>query len=72
MKNTQFEVEDVFGDVISKDSFSQELITKLNSFFNKNTVNTNTYIKFNFFKPKQKKMTIINRVLLQNNQIFDS
>ena len=24
MKNTQFEVEDVFGDVISKDIFSQE------------------------------------------------
>ena len=24
MKNTQFKVEDVFGDVISKDNFSQE------------------------------------------------
>ena len=31
MKNTQFKVEDVFGDVISKDNFSQEQITKLNS-----------------------------------------
>ena len=29
---TQFEVEDVFGDVISKDNFSQEQITKLNNF----------------------------------------
>ena len=28
MKNTQFRVEDVFGDVISKDNFSQEQITK--------------------------------------------
>ena len=30
MKNTQFKVEDVFVDVISKDKFSQEQITKLN------------------------------------------
>ena len=30
MKNTQYKVEDVFGDVISKDNFSQEQITKLN------------------------------------------
>ena len=35
MKNTQFKVEDVFGDVISKDKFSQEQITKLNSFLAK-------------------------------------
>ena len=32
MKNTSFKVEDVFGDVISKDNFSQEQITKLNKF----------------------------------------
>ena len=32
MKNTSFEVEDVFGDVISKDNFNQEQITKLNNF----------------------------------------
>ena len=32
MKNTQFKVEDVFGDIISKDNFSQEQITKLNNF----------------------------------------
>ena len=35
MKNTQFKVEDVFGDVISKDNFSQEQITKLNNFLAK-------------------------------------
>ena len=35
MKNTQFEVEDVFGDVISKDSISPEQITKLNNFLAK-------------------------------------
>ena len=29
MKNTQFKVEDVFRDVISKNSFSQEQITNL-------------------------------------------
>ena len=32
MKNTQFKVEDVFGNVISKDNFTQEQITKLNNF----------------------------------------
>ena len=32
MKSTQFIVEDVFGDVISKDNFIQEQITKLNFF----------------------------------------
>ena len=32
MKNTQFKVEDVFGDVISKESFNQEVITELNTF----------------------------------------
>ena len=31
MKNTSFRVEDVFGDVLSKDNFSQEQITKLNN-----------------------------------------
>ena len=35
MKNTQFKVEDVFGNVISRDNFSQEKITKPNSFLAK-------------------------------------
>ena len=35
MKNTQFKVENVFGDVISKDNFSQEQMTKLNNFLAK-------------------------------------
>ena len=32
MKNTSFKVEDVFTDVISKDTISPEQITKLNIF----------------------------------------
>ena len=32
MKNTQFKVQDVFGNVISKDNFSQEQTKKLNKF----------------------------------------
>ena len=35
MKNTRFRVEDVFGDVLSKNNFSQEQITKLNIFLTK-------------------------------------
>ena len=32
MDSTKFKVEDIFGDVISKDSISLEQITKLNNF----------------------------------------
>ena len=32
MKNTQFKVEDVFTDVISKDTIPTEQITKLKNF----------------------------------------
>ena len=35
MKNTSFKVENVFGDVISKDKFSQEKLTKLKNFLAK-------------------------------------
>ena len=35
MKSTRFKVEDVFGEIISKDNFSQEQITKLNNFLSK-------------------------------------
>ena len=35
MKNTSFKVEDVFGDVISKNNFSREQITKLYNFLAK-------------------------------------
>ena len=35
MNSTKFKVEDIFGDVINKDSISQEQITKLNNFLAK-------------------------------------
>ena len=35
MKNTSFKVEDVFTDVISKDTISPEQITNLNNFLAK-------------------------------------
>ena len=35
MKNTQFKVEDVYGDVISRNNLSQEQITKPNNFLAK-------------------------------------
>ena len=35
MDSTKFKVEDIFGDVISKDSVSPEQITKLNNFLAK-------------------------------------
>ena len=35
MKNTQFKVEDVSGEKLSEENFSQEQITELNSFLTK-------------------------------------
>ena len=35
MKNTSFKVEDIFGDVINKNTISTEQITKLNNFLAK-------------------------------------
>ena len=35
MDSTEFKIEDIFGDVVSKDSISPEQITKLNSFLAK-------------------------------------
>ena len=32
LKKTQFRVEDVFGDILGKESISPEQITKLNNF----------------------------------------
>ena len=43
MKNTQFKVEDVFGDVISKDNFSREQTTKRNFLWQKYCENKYTY-----------------------------
>ena len=35
MKNTQFKIEDVFGDVINKDNFGQEKKLNLKIFYPK-------------------------------------
>ena len=35
MKNTSFRVEEIFNDIIHKDTISQEQITKLNNFLAK-------------------------------------
>ena len=44
MKNTNFKVEDIFGDIISRDNFSREQITKHN-FFRQINVSNNLRIK---------------------------
>ena len=56
MNSTKFKVEDIFGDVISKDSISTEQITKLNNFFSKKKVKININIKINLFKPRKEKI----------------
>ena len=57
MKNTQFKVEDVFGDIISKDKFNQEHITNPKKFFSQNKVKISFCIEINFFKPRKEKIT---------------
>ena len=37
MRNTQFKVEDIFNEVINKNTISQEQIVKLNNFLAKMT-----------------------------------
>ena len=59
MKNTQFKVADVFGDVLSKDNFSQEQITKPNNFSSQNNVCVNIKIKNLLLKPRKKKISDI-------------
>ena len=55
MNSTKFKVEQIFGDVIPKDSISPERITKLNNFCSGNNVNINIKINFNFLKRRKKK-----------------
>ena len=55
MKNTQLEVKDIFGDVISKDSNLTDQIFELKIFFSQNDVNININIKTNFSKSRKKK-----------------
>ena len=64
MKITHFKVEDVFGDVISKDSISAEQITKLYSFLAKKMRILVKILNSIFLKIERKTMLIINRVLL--------
>ena len=54
MKNTSFKVGDISDDVLSKNNFSQEQITKPNIFLSQIIVNIKINIKFNFFNPKKK------------------
>ena len=43
MKNTQFKVEDIFGDIISKDSISPEQLTKPKNFLVKRLIKIFVY-----------------------------
>ena len=56
MKNTLFKVEDVFGDVISKNCIPPEQITKHNNILAEVMwiVNLRFCMKINFFKTRKK------------------
>ena len=60
MKNTQFKVEDIFDDVINKDTISQEQIVKLNNFFSQNDIN------ITFLNLVRNQIMTLHRVLLLN------
>ena len=54
MKNTDFSVEDIFGDKISQDSILSEQITKPKFFSSQSNVFNNFCKGKNFFKPRKK------------------
>ena len=64
MKNTSFKVEDVFGDVLSKDNFSQKQITELNNFSAK--IMKVYIIKLVCLNLERRKISIFYLVLLLN------
>ena len=51
MMSTQFKVENVFGDLLTKDSISSEQITKPNTFFSQIDVNNNFCIDTKLYEP---------------------
>ena len=54
MKITQFNVEEVFGDFVSKDSNSPEQTNKLKNVFVQKNVNFKFCRKIKLFKPREK------------------
>ena len=54
MKNTQFNVEDVFGDLIGNDNMSQDQIIKLNIFSAKMIYICSYQYEDKFFKASKK------------------
>ena len=65
MKNTQFEVENVFGDVIGKDSNSIEQIAKWKLFLQKECENKKTKI-LTFWNIENRKLKTMKQVLHLN------
>ena len=53
MKNTRFQVQVIFGDIINKNTISPEQITKLNIFLTQNGVNIKINFKINLLEPKK-------------------
>ena len=69
MPSTQFKVEGIFGDAISKDSISLEQITEPKNFSQK-FCEFQFYYKDKFFETQKKQKLFINRVLFLPNIIF--
>ena len=56
MENTQFRVEDMFRDLINKDSISPEQRNKLIKLFWHNNGNNIFCMKIDLFKPRKRKI----------------
>ena len=66
MKSTELFYHEVFVDILGKDGITIDQSTKHNIFFCEINVKINFCTKFNLFKPRKKKLLILNRVLLPN------
>ena len=66
IKNTQFEIQDIFSDTINNDNISQDQVTKPNNFLRK-YCEYEQKDQFNFLQAQQKKYTDIQRSALPEN-----
>ena len=55
MKNTEFKVEHIFGDIIGKDIIGQDQIITLKNFFGQNDVKADFSVNISLMKDRRKK-----------------
>ena len=71
MRETEFRVADLFGDILINNSISQEKNKNL-IIFSRNGVNINSKLNIPFLQPRKEMLKNYERVLLLNSQSFSN